>query len=183
MSRGIAPVPDGPVGHGRPAYDDSQLQVIGSSIDADTGELTYLAALLEGVGDALRDAAGRVAVARQAVAASTSWAPTSGRQAQLACRVAQSAVLDASRQADDVVDRLRAAAEAYAEAAAAARNRFALQMPGLARWFVPDPYRTLVVAHLTGLNLLLRGQLTPCVPQFGNPLEGWFSDTAWVAHL
>ncbi|HLS64347.1 MAG TPA: hypothetical protein VK060_13275, partial [Ruania sp.] len=171
MSRGIAPVPDGPVGHGRPAYDDSQLQVIGSSIDADTGELTYLAALLDGVGDALREAAGQVAAARQALEASTSWAPASGRQAQLACRLAQSAVLGASRQADDVADRLRAAAGAYAEAEAAARNRFVLQMPGAVRWFMPDPYRTLIVANLTGLSMLVRGQWTPSDPQFGYLLE------------
>lgn len=171
MSRGIAPVPDGPVGHGRPAYDDSQLQVIGSSIDADTGELTYLAALLEGVGDALRDAAGRVAVARQAVAASTSWAPTSGRQAQLACRVAQSAVLDASRQADDVVDRLRAAAEAYAEAEAAARNRFVLELANGRLIFGINPVRMLHVSMLTGVSMLLRGQWTPSDPQFGYFLE------------
>lgn len=171
MSRGIAPVPDGPVGHGRPAYDDSQLQVIGSSIDADTGELTYLAALLDGVGDALREAAGQVAAARQALEASTSWAPASGRQAQLACRLAQSAVLEASRQADDVAARLRAAADAYAEAEAAARNRFVLRMPGAARWFMPDPSRTLILANLTGLNMLLRGQWTPSDPQFGYLLE------------
>ena len=80
MSRGVAPVPDGSVGHGRPRYDDSQLQVYGSAIDADTGELSYLAVLVDGVASMLRDAAGQVAAARQALAGSTVWAPATGRR-------------------------------------------------------------------------------------------------------
>lgn len=184
MSPGIAPVPDGSMGQsgssgpvavrrgqGELRYDDSQLQVIGSAIDADTGELTYLAALLEGVGGTLRDAAGRVAAARQDLAASTGWAPASGRRAQLACRLAQSAVLEASRQADDVADRLRAAADAYAEAEAAARNRFVLDLPNGGLTYGSNPVRLLHVASLTGVSMLLRGQWTPSDAQFGYFLE------------
>src|SRR5699024_4757242 len=79
--------------------------------------------------------------------------------------------LDASRQADDVVDRLRAAAEAYAEAEAAARNRFVLELANGRLIFGINPVRMLHESMLTGVSMLLRGQWTPSDPQFGYFLE------------
>ena len=177
MNMGIAPVPDGPVGRRRPQYDDSQLQVLGSAIDADTGELTYLAALLDGVAGALRDAAGQLAAARQELEASTGWAPTSGRQAQAACHLGQLDVIAARRQAVDLAERLRLAARAYADAEAAARSNFVLRLPRGPLHSLTSPARLILVGYLTIVGTRLRGQETPSDPQFGYFLE----EMSWAA--
>lgn len=170
MSLGIAPVPDGTVGHGRSAYDDSQLRVFGSAIDADTGELTQLAESLDDAAGALADAAGQVAAARHELAGSTGWAPASGRQAQAACHLGELDLLAAGRQASDVADRLRVAAGAYAEAEAAAREAFVVRVPRGPLGF-PNPGRAILLADTTFLSPLLRGQWTPSAPQFGYFLQ------------
>ena len=180
MSGGIAPVRDGPVGHGR-----DQLEVLGSAIDADPLELHGLARKLTAITDSLTGAAEQVRRARQAVQGSTPWAPSSGRQAQSQCHLGELELLDTVRQARGLADSLRSAADAYVAAESAAERAFVFELPrppamGLWGTLAFAPYsalRSLALFQGTQFMTAARGQTTPTDPQFGYLLE----EASWLA--
>lgn len=180
MSRGIAPVPDGPVGHGR-----DQLEVLGSAIDADPLELHGMARKLDAIADSLAAAAEKVGRARMALEATTPWAPSSGRQAQSQCHLGQLELLGVLRQSRDLADSLRTAADAYVTAEAAAERAFVFALPrppdlGVLGTLASAPYsalRALALFQGAGEMTAARGQTTPNDPQFGYLLE----EASWLA--
>lgn len=180
MNGGIAPVPDGPIGHGQ-----SQLEVLGSAIDADPPELHGLAHKLAAIADSLTEAARQVQHARAALAGSTPWAPGSGRQAQSQCHLGELELLGTIRQARDLSNSLRIAAEAYAEAESAAERAFVFELPrppatGLVGALALAPFSALrALALYPGAQVMTaaRGQTTPSDPQFGYLLE----ELSWLA--
>ncbi|WP_147919041.1 hypothetical protein [Ruania zhangjianzhongii] len=180
MNGGIAPVADGPAGHGR-----DQLEVLGSAIDADPQELHGLARKLAAIADSLSGAAQQVARARLAIQGSTPWAPSSGRQAQSQCHLGELELLGAVRQARDLADSLHTAADAYSAAEAAAERAFVFELPrppAMGWWgtlaFAPyTALRSLALASGAQLMTAARGQVTPTDPQFGYLLE----EASWLA--
>lgn len=180
MSGGIAPVPDGPVGNGQ-----DQLEVLGSAIDADPPELHSLARRLVATADALAEAAQRVRRARSAIQSSTTWAPSSGRQAQSQCHLGELELLGVIREARDLAGSLRTAADAYTVAESAAERAFVFELPrppsmGLLGTLAFAPYSAArALALVTGTQVMsaARGQSTPTDPQFGYLLE----ELSWLA--